>query len=397
MRSCLGTAAAALFLVLGGCGSETLLAGPEDDADVTSDVDARPEADADTGVHVDAGEDVGDDGVDVCLPVAELCDRADNDCDSETDEDSDLGSDPANCSTCGAACRGAPNATATCRDGTCGLDCVAGYVDANGSPIDGCEYFCTPTGAESPEDGTCLDGLDNDCDGRSDWAESRAPDPAGAADDAAAPPAGALGALHVAHLAAASPRSASLLLRNSAETREARDAESCTRSGALGAPCKAAHPLREEGGSPCEKSSTRGAPPAAQKEPRGPRRSPGGAGTRAATRVNPHVAPSHNWGGRTPPGRVKAALVVKQDDTCNDELPRGIRGGTRTRGCVEHGRPRGERVATATGGSRRQPRPFRRCEESDGVMSDEGAVAVLEQETPAVRHATGSGEGQVIA
>jgi len=176
MRSCLGTAAAALSLVLGGCGSETLPAGPEDDADVTDDVDARPDGDADTGVHADGGEDVADEGGEVCLPVAELCDGIDNDCDGETDEGFDLTSDPDNCGACDAVCR-PDHATGGCADGMCDYACDDGWVDLDGSPVDGCEYFCTPVGAESPEDGTCWDGLDNDCDGRSDWAESGCGDP----------------------------------------------------------------------------------------------------------------------------------------------------------------------------------------------------------------------------
>jgi hypothetical protein len=89
-------------------------------------------------------------------------------------------------------------------------------------------------------------------------------------------------------------------------------------------------------------------------------------------------------GGRASLVGAKAVLIVKIDDKGNDELPRDTRDGTRREECAEHGRPHGERVATATDGTRRQPRSDRRHEESDGVMSGEGAVTALEQETPAI-------------
>ena len=171
MGSRFGAVAAILPLLLGGCESEVLLSGPGDAADVTNDVGALPDADADTGVRADEGDDAADEVGDACLPVAELCDSADNDCDGETDEDFDLASDPDNCGACGAVCR-PDHATGGCADGMCGYACDDGWVDLNGSPVDGCEYPCTPTAyAEWPDDGTCEDGLDNDCDGRSDWAD----------------------------------------------------------------------------------------------------------------------------------------------------------------------------------------------------------------------------------
>ncbi len=43
--------------------------------------------------------------------------------------------------------------------------CNEGYYDLDGAAQNGCEYHCTPSGAE-----TC-DGLDNDCDGLIDNAD----------------------------------------------------------------------------------------------------------------------------------------------------------------------------------------------------------------------------------
>ena len=127
----------------------------EVDVDVDDDTppeDAHPEADAS------------------CVPTGdETCNGLDDDCDGETDEDFDLQTDAANCGACGTVCPDGPNAEPACLGGTCGLRCEAGWADANGSPVDGCEYACTSTAtAESGTDGSCEDGLDNDCDTRTD-------------------------------------------------------------------------------------------------------------------------------------------------------------------------------------------------------------------------------------
>ncbi len=74
-------------------------------------------------------------------------------------ECADLQSDPRHCGDCDNACEYA-NASAECSGGSCSMtSCKAGFVDLDGLNTNGCEYACSPSGAE-----TC-DGRDNDCDG----------------------------------------------------------------------------------------------------------------------------------------------------------------------------------------------------------------------------------------
>ncbi len=106
-------------------------------------------------------------GVVVCQnyerPATEVCDdthvgdERDEDCDGVNDDGFDKQNDPRHCGTC-APCD-VDNAIAGCELGLCTVaQCLPGFVDENGTPGDGCEYACTPSGPEQ------CDGVDNDCD-----------------------------------------------------------------------------------------------------------------------------------------------------------------------------------------------------------------------------------------
>ncbi len=128
--------------------------------------DGEPDASADG--PADGLVDVPGD----CEAVAEECNYLDDDCDGVVDDGFDLETDPANCGACGVSCD-AEHTTASCVDSVCVVEeCEDGWHDADGDPFNGCEYECEATaGVESPDDGTCTDGLDNDCDGRTDAAD----------------------------------------------------------------------------------------------------------------------------------------------------------------------------------------------------------------------------------
>jgi Notch 1 len=108
-----------------------------------------------------------------CPPSGdELCDELDNDCDTAIDEDFDLSSDLGHCGECGNTCRFA-NAVARCEAGTCAMGtCNAGFVDLDEDPETGCEYRCTPGGAER------CNRVDDDCDSNIDEGFDLASDPA---------------------------------------------------------------------------------------------------------------------------------------------------------------------------------------------------------------------------
>ncbi|MEZ4407607.1 MAG: hypothetical protein R3A52_14180 [Polyangiales bacterium] len=71
----------------------------------------------------------------------------------------DYMTDLMNCGACGRACAAGANQSATCAAGSCTLSCLAGYVDVDGDPMNGCE--CNAAASDAPD----LTFTDSNCDG----------------------------------------------------------------------------------------------------------------------------------------------------------------------------------------------------------------------------------------
>ncbi|MDP1830219.1 MAG: collagen-like protein [Archangium sp.] len=92
------------------------------------------------------------------------CDLAvPNGCEIQTATDVDK------CGTCTNVCPTRANASRTCVAGGCGFACNTGFVNLDGLAANGCEYTCTATGTDDPDDTS----TDQNCDGI-DGDESRA-------------------------------------------------------------------------------------------------------------------------------------------------------------------------------------------------------------------------------
>jgi hypothetical protein len=142
--------------------------GVDNDCDSKIDEDFSPAACGSSIGECKAGTLACVGGLQFCQgevgPKAEACDSKDNDCDGVTDNGFDKQNDPRYCGNC-TMCS-VPHAIAKCSAGVCGVAvCEVGWVDLD---KDGksCEYSCTVTGPE------ICDGLDNDCNGKIDTADS---------------------------------------------------------------------------------------------------------------------------------------------------------------------------------------------------------------------------------
>ncbi|MFO0595081.1 MAG: MopE-related protein [Myxococcaceae bacterium] len=83
----------------------------------------------------------------------------------ETNIDSNVNA----CGNCSTVCPNRPNAARYCALNTCGFSCLPGFIDFDGLSSNGCEFLCTPSGVDDPDDAV----VDANCDGI-DGDESRA-------------------------------------------------------------------------------------------------------------------------------------------------------------------------------------------------------------------------------
>ncbi|HKP62254.1 MAG TPA: SUMF1/EgtB/PvdO family nonheme iron enzyme [Polyangiales bacterium] len=145
----------------GGTGGGGGGSGAAGDSGVAGD--AAP-SDEDGGGTSGVGGSAGSAGVPAaCEPLGdEVCNKIDDDCDGNVDEDFDFTTNPRHCGGCDKACQG-QNAETACEDSQCVMKgCLAGFADLDPDP--GCEYQC-PVSPGVAED---CNGIDDDCDGRVD-------------------------------------------------------------------------------------------------------------------------------------------------------------------------------------------------------------------------------------
>lgn len=160
-------------LVSGACVADPLTiigTGPSDGGSVDV-MDAAPANDV-ADVPQDAGLSADFDGFvfpdahegDGCVPLPELCNNIDDDCDGDVDEGYDKLGNALYCNGCvGCQFLVALDAIPKCDQGQCAIQsCAGGFIDFNQDISDGCELPCTPTGPE------ICDGKDNDCNNQVD-------------------------------------------------------------------------------------------------------------------------------------------------------------------------------------------------------------------------------------
>lgn len=112
----------------------------------------------DASTNPDAGDGGVDGGQDGCVPMQEVCNELDDDCDGMADEDFDLSADPLNCGGCGVECELNPdNGASECGSGECVLSCDPGWGDCNELDDDGCESLLSDPAHCGDCDTTCAD------------------------------------------------------------------------------------------------------------------------------------------------------------------------------------------------------------------------------------------------
>lgn len=136
-------AVAALLFAATACSGST-----DSPSDETPDMTTSPVEDvfddtasdiSDSDLHADTTTTSSDTQDTDTTPVTCPVGRAECDGDPATECETDLRTDDAHCGLCGNACEGAANASGICSNGSCVLQCDAGFGNCNGRVSDGCE------------------------------------------------------------------------------------------------------------------------------------------------------------------------------------------------------------------------------------------------------------------